>query len=748
MTPDRDSPTPLALVPAGGPEPRTTRRWEQRWAEVPEEWRSTTYRFDAAPHNEVFVRNTNYLRSDKSYSFAIHGSQRLTDELAWWVWTCWKEGWRKIDPAMLAWWKRSIDEMIARRAQFSHEPVNSLVDLQPELVSSLAIELFKHRKGRLPSAGNARNLNSIHESVHLLLSGRCVDSPWWEAPEWHLRVDDRIPRREHEPSANVTVSIRGIRPTWLREGARIWLRDQIINEQYTWTTAVTTARNMGGYFGRYCDENGISHPALVTDPDNLREFATHFLSWLRSPSATNRGISMGQDQVSKTQTTVQAFYDHMTDEKARIAKITGDPRWNTLGSAHTILFPRSMRKRRRTPDTIDADKFITAADLSLMACHIPVLGAPSGGQVTVTTPGGEPRSFTGLGDDSAMRAWFLQSLTGRRVSEILMLDFEPLTMLYGPEQIATADSTAFVARLRYQQTKVDGIDPTILVEQEVVHLVRTQQQWVRDRFPGAEPPYLFPALRFNHRGTEPRPRTSMYDALRRLDKAVELTDQGGQPLKFAKTHRLRHTRATELLAGGVPIHVVQRYLGHQSPEMTLRYAKTLAVTAETEFLRYRKYGADARELALAPQEIYDMTMLGKRTDRILPNGVCLLPPAQTCDKGNACLGCSHFATDRSNLQEHRAQRAATQTLIDQRKRAYQERTGNDLTDQNVWVQGRLAEIAKLDAIIERLEQEASTSAIGGAGIGGRTRLVVTPVTHGAHAQMLNQARSNRPESSL
>ena len=34
-----------------------------------------------------------------------------------------------------------------------------------------------------------------------------------------------------------------------------------------------------------------------------------------------------------------------------------------------------------------------------------------------------------------------------------------------------------------------------------------------------------------------------------------------------------------------------------------------------------------------------------RTDRILPNGVCLLPPLKRCERGNACLTCDHFATD-------------------------------------------------------------------------------------------------------
>ena len=43
---------------------------------------------------------------------------------------------------------------------------------------------------------------------------------------------------------------------------------------------------------------------------------------------------------------------------------------------------------------------------------------------------------------------------------------------------------------------------------------------------------------------------------------------------------LGYTHATQLLNDGVPFHVVQRYLGHQRPEMTARYAATLAATPQ------------------------------------------------------------------------------------------------------------------------------------------------------------------------
>ncbi len=124
---------------------------------------------------------------------------------------------------------------------------------------------------------------------------------------------------------------------------------------------------------------------------------------------------------------------------------------------------------------------------------------------------------------------------------------------------------------------------------------------------------------------------------------------------------------------------LQRYLGHLSPEMTMIYAKTLASTHEAEFLRYRKLTADARELGTDPRDLYDMLQLDKRTDRILPNGWCLLPPRQSCSKGNACLTCDKFATDATFLPELTAQLSRTQQLIGERREAFRARVPSDLT---------------------------------------------------------------------
>ena len=176
--------------------------------------------------------------------------------------------------------------------------------------------------------------------------------------------------------------------------------------------------------------------------------------------------------------------------------------------------------------------------------------------------------------------------------------------------------------------------------------------------------------------------------------------------------------------------------------MTLRYAATLAATAEAEFLRHKKIGAHGVDIAISPSDIYDMTQLLQRTDRVLPNGVCLLPPLKSCDKGNACLSCGHFATDATHLDELLDQRGKTLALIDLRRSQYRQRTGRELTDENVWIHERRREIVSLDAIIERLRADPAAAedgnSVGGAGTANRLPLMQIK-TRGSHESVLRKA---------
>jgi hypothetical protein len=154
--------------------------------------------------------------------------------------------------------------------------------------------------------------------------------------------------------------------------------------------------------------------------------------------------------------------------------------------------------------------------------------------------------------------------------------------------------------------------------------------------------------------------------------------------------------------------------------MSMRYAATLASTAEREFLAMAKIGRDGRAAGMDRRDMLDLLQLDRRTDRVLPNGYCLLPPTRSCDKGNACHGCDHFATDRSHLPEIRRQLAGTEQLIEQRKDQHLARYGEPMSERNIWLEQRLTEIRSMRLEIAALQaQPDGTSIIRGAGVCGR-----------------------------
>lgn len=716
--------------------------WTRQWALVPQQWRTLTYRIDTPPTDSVFLHNPRYTNNSAGHDFTPpQVPQRLSQEMAWWVWVCGHEGIRKIEPSLLKWCGRALSAAAAEYHGLHHRPPVSIAELDAATIVRHAVLGFERRNKRLPSAGARRYVTSFIEHLHLYTSVRCTEAPWWSHDIWDLRADPRIPQREHEPSHDKTVKLTAIQPLWLREGVRFWLRTSLTGQLLRWSSVTERARDIARHLGPFLTARQITDPLLTDDRAALRLLFTDFSDYLKSPqAAANPDKPLSPSAIDAAQSHTQVFYAFMVDHAEEAATATGDPRWAQLTDTHTRLWGAAFRTRRahRPRDLA----WYSTAELQQMLCYLDVLAADRGTPVAITHPDATISVIAGLGDPQAARAWLLQALTGRRASEILMLDFDPLLPIPGQERPTDSDDPdAFIAKLRYQQTKVDGVLPTILVEQAVVNVIGEQQAWIRRHYPNLTPKYLFVGLRYQHHGQRPRTYQSYGVALGKLDRIHGLTDAAGHRLRFTQTHRLRHTRATELLNDGVPIHVVQRYLGHASPEMTLRYAATLAATAEAEFLRHKKIGAHGTQIAISPSDVYDMTQLSSRTDRVLPNGVCLLPPLKSCDKGNACLSCGHFATDVTHLKELLDQRAKTQNLIEVRRTQYYKRTGRDLTDDNIWIHERRREIASLDAIIDRLRTDnaaAQGHSIGGAGTANRLPLLHIQ-TRGSHESVLRKA---------
>jgi hypothetical protein len=149
----------------------------------------------------------------------------------------------------------------------------------------------------------------------------------------------------------------------------------------------------------------------------------------------------------------------------------------------------------------------------------------------------------------------------------------------------------------------------------------------------------------------------------------------------------------------IDLFSVQSLLDHDSPDMTMRYARM-----NMETLR-RKWEEAQRRINIRGEvvrldidgEISDAAWAKEqiaRAKQSLPNGWCGLPLQQSCPHPNACLTCPSFLTDQTFLPQHREQLAHAEQLIELGRQNGNERLVaiNEATRVN------------LIAIIERAEE--------------------------------------------
>ncbi|MGZ6669663.1 MAG: tyrosine-type recombinase/integrase, partial [Solirubrobacteraceae bacterium] len=416
-----------------------------------------------------------------------------------------------------------------------------------------------------------------------------------------------------------------VHPLWLRDGLQYFLGMQMQTGALSMASARSYLISIRK-FGRYLQGRGVQHPRLAEDREALRDLVLGWRGEVASMRSERTGGPLSKSTAYQYLNQPENLYGWLLDHRADLARAVEDDRWLALGIEHSRFYQPGERPRTSTKAP-DEDEVIEDAVMTRV--------------LSVAGELGRDVSDGGAGDQQAERMLLLLAKTGRRVMEILQLDFEPLLPLAGG--VSANDTDGFAAKLRYQQTKIEGAPDTILVDRETVAIIDAQQRWAREWLQSegidAEPKYLFMRPRMNRNGDRCYAYATFRQRLSWLTETHELKDSRGRPVVLTRTHRFRHTQATSLINAGVPLHVVQRYFGHLSPTMTMRYARTLAETHEREFLRYRKVTADGRQLDLDPRDLYDMLELDKRADRILPNGYCLLPPRQSCDRGNACLTC-------------------------------------------------------------------------------------------------------------
>jgi integrase len=228
------------------------------------------------------------------------------------------------------------------------------------------------------------------------------------------------------------------------------------------------------------------------------------------------------------------------------------------------------------------------------------------------------------------------------------------------------DDSARWPCLRFFNSKVKT-EQLVPLSAKAASAIKAQQQHVRERWP-AGTRWLFPRVQSNPDGARPFSYATLHHRLDRWQDDIDVRDEAGDPVRVS-AHRFRHTLGTRLINSGVPEHVVQKLLGHKSPQMTSRYASLHATTLRAEFDRYceQRVNITGELIDYDPQSpVADAEWVKHKLNRVrdsLPNGFCGRPPQQDCPHPNACLTCPDFQTTPEFLPTHRAQRERTAVLI-------------------------------------------------------------------------------------
>jgi integrase len=201
------------------------------------------------------------------------------------------------------------------------------------------------------------------------------------------------------------------------------------------------------------------------------------------------------------------------------------------------------------------------------------------------------------------------------------------------------------------------------ISRELALAIKEQQAHVRERVPDASLRYLF----MTRRG-EPYQRGSLAPIINSLARKHDIRGTDGQPFWF-RSHGFRHRVGTSMINNGVPQHIVQRFLGHESPQMTSVYAHIMDSTLKRaiEEYRARKVGISGAVVPDTGAAVPEDALVLKRNvqAQALPNGQCHLPvQAGPCPHANACLTCGHFRSTARFLPVLKQQLADAERMME------------------------------------------------------------------------------------
>lgn len=389
-----------------------------------------------------------------------------------------------------------------------HACISSLLDL-PRDEWLREISRIRIETGSSLAAHQVRELATVLGRILDLLVHAYHRGEWWHPDVWNPLLDTRIPLREHEPLRHSVVNFSHLTTPWLRAAAKWWLSRQLERQVYTWSTIHTRQKNLV-WFQNYLELNGHDGPCIVDDQTHLGPWVQGFRRWVARQKARTgpaKGSTISAVQRRAAMTAPEQLYRFLFEEQHAAAHSLDEPRWLRLQPQHAVLF--RFGDKPSGPKTPPPDAVLSDAVISRIAEHSDLLG--------------RAKVEGGFGDDQLVRILGLLIQTGRRVREITALSYDPLLAVPFP------DLNGHAARLRYQQTKIITDDSTILVDQEIVDLIRKQQDYAlafmsRQGKPDLKPKYLFLARNQNRNGDRPYPMSLLHIRLRQFSDRIDLRD--------------------------------------------------------------------------------------------------------------------------------------------------------------------------------------------------------------------------------
>ena len=234
---------------------------------------------------------------------------------------------------------------------------------------------------------------------------------------------------------------------------------------------------------------------------------------------------------------------------------------------------------------------------------------------------------------------------------------------------------------------------SLIISKELASLIHQQQEYIREHL-GTNFKYLFCGTKNRSDITEYKTRedwsnrslkpiTYFEPAERKLDgntlrcylhrfaAEINIFDESGDVFPLGRLHQFRHTHGTELINNGVPQHIVQKRLGHDSARMTNVYAHIHDKTMKQEMEKFwdgRVFNNQGEVVVSANPELdtAEMQWIKKNMKaQTLPDGFCGLPVTQSCPvQGSPCLTCSHLRTTMDFLDVHKKRLEETEKLIE------------------------------------------------------------------------------------